>query len=171
MHSSAHLDKLPTPFSLKGHPITLHTISLRKLKDSKENFNTLLSLHLPVLSHLCPPSLSCLASYCWLNCPYYVRPILPRLHQISSLFIQRLCPSDGFSLPLCIIQFSPCTVAPRAYKYAFISPTLKIENEQLQAPSFPAILSSLFLLIAKSLKEMSVFLETSFCLLILKKLF
>lgn len=53
--SYSNLQHCPDPHSSL---IILHSILFRELKASKENFHKLLSSHFPILSHVCPPSLS-----------------------------------------------------------------------------------------------------------------
>ena len=132
----------PNPHS---YLITLHSMSLRELRASEDSFNKLLSLP-PILSHLCPPALSCSAPLLlWVNCPYsYLRPTCPCLHQISTLLpVQSICPDDSPSL-LHHSVFSLCSIFPMAYKYTFISSTLEFFlKNSFTLPSLLAITSSL----------------------------
>lgn len=96
----------------------------------------------------------------WVNS----RTPISGLPSISSLLVYSKTLLQRFSL-LCIVKFSLHSIFPRTYKYAFISATLKMFKNAFKLPSLPAVPSSLFLFTANSLKDISVFLETSFCLM------
>ena len=134
--------------------MTLHSISLRELKALEGNFKECLP---PVsLCHTPHPwPAPCCFAVCYLGLSVHFSTFA--LDLIPPCLFRDFAPAILPSL-LHHQIFSLCFTFPRAYKYFFISSTLKKSKNPFKCPSLLAIILSLC-------PCLSIFLEFSFCLL------